>query len=241
MSEQTPLLQGSKSDPSHLFTTTDDDNLTKFRKAIGININETGTQDVESARKGARGLYAQIIRLRRSKSRQYHFIEWIYYLAIGANIIIGATLASLGPLSKLHPTAITILGVVNTSTAGVLALLKGQGLPDRLRKDEYEIRKVQDFIEETDIRLAVMPRDAFTTEELDQVVQQVFEKYNTARDTSEMNRPASYAHQPEDAVERRDTPGVDGAGNVENSTVGRNKPSLNPDANGKGKAKFLID
>jgi hypothetical protein len=244
-SEHTPLLHGSNPDPPHPSTTTVDDNLTKFRKAIGINIDETGQQDVESARKGARGLYAQIIRMQRSKSRQYHFVDWLYYLAIGANIIISATLASLGPLSKLHPTSITILGVVNTSTGGVLALLKGQGLPDRLQKDEYQLRKVQDFIEETDIRLAVMPKDMFTTEELDQVVQQVFEKYNTARDTSEMNRPASYAHQAEDAVERRVSPGdvdgVDGAADVENPNVGRNKPTLNPDANGKGKTKFVID
>jgi hypothetical protein len=75
----------------------------------------------------------------------------------------------------------------------------------------------------------------------------VVEKYNTARDTSEMNRPASYAHQSEDTVERRGAPGADGAGEVGavggvgNSKVGENKPTLNPDANGKGKNKFVID
>jgi hypothetical protein len=238
-SEHTPLLQGSKLDPPHPSATLDDDNLTKFRKAIGINVDETGTQDPESARKGARGLYAQIIRIQTSKNRQYYFVEWLYYLAIGAQILIGATLASLGPLSRLHPIAITILGIVNTTTAGVLALLKGQGLPDRLRKDEYQMRKVQDFIEETDIRLAVMPRDTFTTEELDQAVQQIFENYNTARDTSEMNRPSSYAHQPEETVERR-VSGVDGTDEAGNA-AGNNKATLDGNANRKGKAKFVID
>jgi SMODS and SLOG-associating 2TM effector domain len=238
-SEQTPLLHGSTTDLGH---PTNEDNLTLFRKAIGINIGASGPQDLESARKSSHGLYAQVIRQQTLKNRQYHLVEGLYYLAIGANIVIGATLASLGPSSQLHPTAITILGIVNTSTAGILALFKGQGLPDRLRKDEYQMRKVQDFIEETDIRLAVMPKDAFSTEELDQVVQQVFENYNAARDTSEMNRPSSYAHQPEATIKRSGTgTGTDGAGSGEASAARWNKSTLNPDANGKGKAKFVID
>jgi hypothetical protein len=71
-------------------------------------------------------------------------------------------------------------------------------------------------------------------------VQQVFEKYNTARDTSEMNRPSSYAHQPEETVGRR-VSGEDGADEEGNQRVGKNKATLDPDANGKGKAKFIID
>jgi hypothetical protein len=235
--EQTPLLH----DIGHPSTSpaAPEDNLTKFRIAIGINVGASGPQDLEAARKGSRGLYAEVIRRRTLKNRQYHVVEWLYYVSIGANIVIGATLASLGPLSKLHPTAITILGVANTSTAGVLALLKGQGLPDRLQKDEYQLRKVQDFIEETDIRLAVMPKDTFTSEELDQVIQQVIENYNTARDTSEMNQPSSYAHQPEATV-KRGSQGVDGASDQAGGSSW-NKSTLNPDANGKGKAKFVID
>jgi hypothetical protein len=104
-----------------------------------------------------------------------------------------------------------------------------------LRKDEYQLRKVQDFIEETDIRLAVMPKDAFTSEELDHVIQQVIENYNTARDTTEMNRPASYAHQPGQTIGGR----VDGAADEGGSNW--NKSTLNPDANGKGKARFIIE
>ena len=230
-SEHTPLLQSSTTDLGH---PVEDDNLTKFRKAIGINIGANGIQDIEAARKGSQGLYKEVIRQQTLKSRQYHTVEWLYYAAIGTNVVIGATLASLGPSSKLHPTAITVLGIVNTSTAGILALLKGQGLPDRLRKDEYQMRKVQDFIEETDIRLAVMPKDAFTSVELDQVIQQVIENYNTARDTTEMNRPSSYAHQ-QDAIEGQQVDGADTGGSK------WSKSTLNPDANGKGKARFVID
>lgn len=71
--------------------------------------------------------------------------------------------------------------------------MKGQGLPDRLRKDAYEMKKVQDYIEETDILLAI--EDGIHPGELNCVVQKVFDMYNTARDTAEMNHPSNYAHQ----------------------------------------------
>lgn len=91
---------------------------------------------------------------------------------------------------------ITVLGIVNSCIAGILALLKGQGLPDRLRKDEFEMRRVQDFIEECECRLAVGGwEENCSLKEVDNLVKQVFERYNVARDTAEMNRPSSYAHQ----------------------------------------------
>ena len=196
--EQMPLLGGSKPSkvtpkrPPKFDDDDTDDNLIKFRKAIGINVSVEGDgADLESTRKTAQGLYKEIIDTQTSRSRQYHIVEALFYLALGTQIIIGATLTALGPASKLHSMAITILGVVNTSTAAVLALLKGQGLPDRLRKDEYEMRKVQDFIEETEARLVVGGQGALDMEELDELLQQIFAKYNAARDTAEMNRPDS--------------------------------------------------
>jgi len=228
--EQTPLLSGSNStaDPPPDFE--DDSNLTKFRKAIGINVAvRIDGGDLEAARKGARGLYKQVISLQRWRSRQYIAVDAVYYIALSTQIIIGATLASLGPLSKLHNMSITILGIVNAATAGVLALLKGQGLPDRLRKDEFEMKKVQDFIEETEIRLAVGGEDELTKQQLEEVVGQVFEKYNTARDTAEMNKPTSYSHQVESHVDKK--------GNVTNKGVGR----FAVPGESKGKGKFVID
>lgn len=63
-------------------------------------------------------------------------------------LVVGATLTVLGPSAGSHPRTITILGAVNTGVAGLLGLLKGNGLPDRLRKDGFELRKVLDYIEE---------------------------------------------------------------------------------------------
>lgn len=202
--EQTPLIPGS----SRGSQSAVDNNafLSRFQQAIGINTTTSSRSDLESGRRNAKGIYKDVISAEKWRRNQYHFVEAVFYLAILANIVIGATLASLGPLSMLHPTAITVLGIVNTSTAGILALLKGQGLPDRLRKDEFEMRKVQDFIEEMEVRLAFRMVDDITKEELDDLVKEVFDRYNVARDTAEMNRPESYAHQVDD---RQGEQGID--------------------------------
>ena len=50
-----------------------------------------------------------------------------------------------GPTAGDHVIAITLLGAVNTVIAGVLALVKGQGLPDRLYHDRAEYRRLQDW------------------------------------------------------------------------------------------------
>lgn len=223
MSEQTPLLSGSSNSlPS------DADNLTKFRHAIGINaspLSTNGINDIESARKKPNGLYAEVIRIRHMREIQFHVVDILYYTVVIAQILIGAVLASLGSLAKIHPTAITILGVVNASIAGILALLKGQGLPDRLRKDEFQMKRVQDFIESEDIRLAL--QNDITTHELEQTVQNIFDAYNRARDTAEMNRPSSYAVQVENSN-----------GSKPATTTGPDGPAK--DFINKGKAKFTV-
>ena len=64
-------------------------------------------------------------------------------------------LTALGPSAAEHTRAITVLGAVNTVVAGILALIKGRGLPERLRRDELEFRRCQDWIEETERLIAV--------------------------------------------------------------------------------------
>lgn len=219
--ERTPLINV---EPDQA-TGEDNDNLDRFRKAIGINV-EAHIDDLEAARNSATGLYKEIIGIQKWRSRQYRLVEVLYYLALGAQIVIGATLTALGPHSGLHAKSITILGVFNTTIAGILAMLKGQGLPDRLRKDEFEMKKVQDYIEETETRL-MYTDDEFTDAELDDLLQTVFAKYNAARDTAELNRPDRYAHQGEADVVRR----VQSAKALKRSFTA----PVNGNSNGKGK------
>ena len=229
--EHTPLISNSAGGPQ---PATDNAFLSRFQQAIGIDSTTTPQSDLESARHNAKRIYKEVLSAQKWRRNQYRFVEVIYYLAILANIVIGATLASLGPLSVLHPMAITVLGIVNTSTAGMLALLKGQGLPDRLRKDQFELRKVQDFIEETEARLAFRMVDDMTEKDLDDLVKEVFDKYNVARDTAEMNRPESYAHQVDDGSEER---GIDGEWQGVSQAGGACQSKL---ALGGGKGKALV-
>ncbi|KAL2069570.1 hypothetical protein VTL71DRAFT_14249 [Oculimacula yallundae] len=230
--EQSPLLKAAE--PS---TTRPSSNLTKFRAAIGIG----NISDLEAGDKASKphGLYKEVIRIQKRLTIQYRAIEVLYYSALLAQILIGATLVSLGPQSGLHPRAITILGVVNTSTAGILALLKGQGLPDRLRKDEYQMQKVKDLIEETDVRLELA--GDVSEDDVEKLVEQIFDRYNSARDTAEINKPSTYAHQVE-------VGGGDGASDGDGSDrpavrrlLARSGSSTGVNAPAKGKGKFIID
>ncbi|KUJ12356.1 uncharacterized protein LY89DRAFT_623511 [Mollisia scopiformis] len=240
--EQTPLLVDGPADDSHHLESS---NLIRFRNAIGINVQSASSNphELENARRKPSGLYREIIGIQRSRTRQYYIFEYFYYGALIVQILIGAILAALGSLSNVHPTVITTFGVLNTAIAGILALMKGQGLPDRLRKDAYEMKKVQDFIEETDIRLAI--EEDVHPGELNDIVQKVFDMYNTARDTAEMNHPTNYAHQvdgPENTG--RGTTQSVGHDGTEDDSMGIksvNRMATNVTTGSKGKTKFVIE
>lgn len=143
-------------------------------------------------------------------------------------------------MSGKHPRAITVLGVVNTSTAGILALLKGQGLPDRLRKDEYQMQKVKDFIDETDVRLELA--GDVGEDDIEKLVEVIFEKFNSARDTAEMNRPSTYAHQIETGTGGDGTDDGEGSGSpAVRRLLARSGSSVGANASAKGKGKYVID
>jgi len=107
-----------------------------------------------------------------------------------------------GPTAGQYTLTITILGAINTVIAGVLALIKGQGLPERLRHDRAEFRQVQDWIEQTEALLAVgiIGRNR---KEVGLLVQVAFLKYNAAKQSEENNVPENYTRAPEGHVGKR--------------------------------------
>ncbi|EHK97681.1 hypothetical protein M7I_6566 [Glarea lozoyensis 74030] len=176
-----------------------DNNLIRYREAVGIAGTYGENADLETARQGATGLYKEIIESQRSRTMQYRIVNFLYYFALALQVIMGALLSSLGGQAELHKTAITVFG---------------QGLPDRFRKDEYNLRLVQDFIEETDMRLAIRGND-ITRAELQQLVEQVFEKYHMARDQAAALKPNSFPPK------RIGVPQVDGAYSRKSSDKGK--------------------
>lgn len=158
-----------------------DENLLIFRRAVGINSDRAATfTDPESLEKGRRravGIYRSVIAQRRSKARTHHALGGVLYLFHFLQIVLAAVLTALGPNAKLYEVPITVLGAVNTVTAGVLAVFKGSGMIERLSKDEVEFKKVQDWIEETESLLAVgiIGRNR---KEVGVLVEVAFKKYN---------------------------------------------------------------
>jgi hypothetical protein len=99
--------------------------LSRFQQAIFVNGTTSSHNDLELTSRSANGIYKETISAQQWWRRGYLFVEVIFCLAPLADIVISVALASLGPLSHLHPTVITILGIANSSTAEVLEMLKG--------------------------------------------------------------------------------------------------------------------
>ncbi|KAL1847458.1 hypothetical protein Plec18167_005151 [Paecilomyces lecythidis] len=172
------------------------DHVSIFRHAVGINSQPpsySGTK-LEEGRRLATGIYKAVLREKNIRRRQYWAINLLVYCCHFAQIIISASVTALGPSSKNYSTALTVLGAVNTVIAGILALLNGRGLPDRLRRDEVEFRKTQDWIEETESLIAA-GIIGFDREQIGHLIEAAFRKYNAAKATSENNKSSSYVKQ----------------------------------------------
>ncbi|KAK3688316.1 hypothetical protein B0T22DRAFT_380468 [Podospora appendiculata] len=183
---------------------SNDENLMIFRRAVGINVTLPGSADsrsLEEGRKSAVGIYAATLSMQRSKQMMYQIFTVLIYLSHFSQIIIGASLTALGPSAGNFTLTITTLGAINTIVAGILALVKGQGLPERLRQDQAEFRKLQDWIEQTEslLTVGVIGRNR---KEVGLLVQVAFHKYNAVRASEDNNVPENYVRAPEGTVER---------------------------------------
>lgn len=181
-----------------------------YRLAVGIahiSASEVNPGDLEDGcgiahrlpplneRRGkAVGLYQLVLKSQRRKDRLHGILDILLYVLYIVQVIFGASLTALGPSAGGHPLAITILGLANTVIASVLALIRGQSLPERFRKDEMEFRKVRDFIEETEALLVagICGKDL---QDVGRLVEMTFKMYNMAKLSEENNRPGSYVRQ----------------------------------------------
>lgn len=177
-----------------------DEPLMIFRRAVGINsdlapVAKDRSGLVEQGKRAPMGIYKRVIERKRSKKTQHFVVTWVLNVLHLAQIVIGATLTALGPNAARYTISITALGALNTVIAGVLALLKGQGMPNKLHRDEMEFRKLQDWIEETEALLVtgVIGRD---NKDIGVLVESAFRKYDSAQLSAENNRPDNYVPDP---------------------------------------------
>ncbi|ERS95229.1 uncharacterized protein SPSK_06360 [Sporothrix schenckii 1099-18] len=188
---------GPWGDPAGLdMRRANDENVVLFREAVGIPTASTRppTPSADASHRPARhdpesggvppdsmptGIYARVIKEKKAKMWQASVLNGLLNACHVAQILVGAVLTTLGPSAQDHTVAITVLGATNTVLAGVFVLMKGQGLPGRLRKNAATFRRVQDWIEETDALLVagVVGRDR---RDVGSLVETAFQKYNAA-------------------------------------------------------------
>lgn len=114
-----------------------------------------------------------------SQRAQDELFNILFDLLTITQVLIGSTITALGPLGDQHMLQITILGAFNTAIAGLLALPKGGGLPQRLRRNMSELAKVLDHIKNQAILLHHGSKKT-SRDEIDVLIQDVFYQYATA-------------------------------------------------------------
>lgn len=119
-----------------------------FYSLIGIRIPTSPTDGIEQLVQ-PNGLYSKIYRQMRYNNRKFKVFDIAAYALLFVQIVISAIFIILGSLHHVdtHLT-IAILGAVATLISGALALMKGQGLPNRLRQTRDSLRDVMFEAEE---------------------------------------------------------------------------------------------
>ncbi|KAF7587690.1 hypothetical protein BBP40_006876 [Aspergillus hancockii] len=139
---------------------------------------------------GTRTIYNRLIRKERHERGQYELIDAIYNILAILQVMIGASITALGPYGDKYMLAVTVLGAVNTTIAGLIALLKGRGLPQRPRKNMVELRKARKYIEEQ----RLLRECGNGSDDVNSLMKEAIKRYNLAEDIIERNQPDTYSN-----------------------------------------------
>lgn len=88
------------------------------------------------------GLYWKIRRHMRYIQTKYRVFDVATYVFLALQLLLSAVFIVLGSVTGDYHVAIAVLGAVSTVIAGLLALMKGQGLPNRLRQVRDDLQLV---------------------------------------------------------------------------------------------------
>lgn len=147
------------------------------------------------------GLYRDVVQQRTKCGILFYgatFMQWTFMLL---QLCISAVLTALGSVAVKDGTPITVLGAVNTVSAGILAFLHNSGIPDRYRRDMEELKEVEDHIKEL-LDSGIAPAEL----SLEQIIAECFDLYQDAKATINANLPDNYRSRQNGPV-RRQAPG----------------------------------
>lgn len=119
-----------------------------FYELMGMNAPHSHGQAPKELAK-QHGLYGKIRRRLRYVQTKYRVFDVATYVFMALQLLLSAVFIVLGSLSSVDShVAIAILGAISTVIAGALALMKGQGLPNRLRQVRDDLSNVLFMAEE---------------------------------------------------------------------------------------------
>lgn len=144
------------------------------------------------------GLYRDVVGQRTKCMALFYgatLMQWLFMLL---QLCISAVLTALGSIATQDGTPITVLGAVNTVSAGILAFLHNSGIPDRYRRDMEELREVEDHIKEL-LDSGIAPAEM----SLEQIIAECFDLYQDAKATIGANLPDNYRSRQTTPVRRQ--------------------------------------
>jgi hypothetical protein len=95
------------------------------------------------------GMYSRIASKYAYINTKYRIFDVLTYVLLVLQLLLGAVFIVLGSLTSIDShVSIAILGALSTTTAGALALMKGQGLPNRLHQMRDDLHNVKFEAEE---------------------------------------------------------------------------------------------
>lgn len=95
---------------------------------------------------GNAGYYRRAMDEQQSASYWFNVSSTCINLIYIIQILTAATITGLASY-EVHRTVLTVLGALNTVLAGLMAYLKGQGLPNRLLRSRDQFSKVMEYAE----------------------------------------------------------------------------------------------
>jgi hypothetical protein len=148
------------------------------------------------------GVYKKVLSCERTTRYKYYFCSWVITIAMFLQIVVGASVTAFGAGSASH-ILITAFGAANTALASLLAVLKSQGLPNRIRQDWNMWRELREYIEEQERGLDLNlngkiegSKEKLDNEEVWVLVRKIEGRYRKVRAQIETNRPDTYIPLP---------------------------------------------
>lgn len=148
-----PLLTAPKiADPDPAADRLDDDDtpLDKddFYRLMGMKPPLTEA-DLPTKLSMRNGMYSRIASKYEYINTKYRIFDVLTYVLLVSQLFLGAVFIVLGSLTASKTNiSIAILGALSTVIAGALALMKGQGLPNRLHQMRDDLHNVKFEAEE---------------------------------------------------------------------------------------------